>query len=270
MDDIKNISAALVKFHQETSGRVGFDSVNPFFKSKYASLGAVIDHISKHAPKHGLSWLQLPVSSQTKNMVGVKTIVLHESGESISSEIMLPINAALTRLNKEGDAYVVELETPKIAQEVGSVITYLRRYGLAAAFGLYADEDNDSNPAEPTNEKATLPASKVEPRGRAARPYKPDVLITKLEKMATKSEPANERDRQTLVAAIAQVVGDDDDNRHAIQEYLFGYESIKEVEPEMVSAAIAWLSPVYDKDLKSYLLNDLAIRELNLVIDEVL
>lgn len=272
MEDIKNISKALVEFHKDINGRVGFDSVNPFFKSKYASLGAVIDFISKHAPKHGLSWLQLPISSQVVNMVGVRTIVLHESGESISSEIMLPINTSITRLNKDGEAFVFELETPKIAQEVGSVITYLRRYGLAAAFGLYADEDTDANPAETEAEMVVKkPAVKAEakPKPKPARPYESDVLIENLKKMAGKSAPCTQKDRQTLVAAIIQLLETDDpDLRHEMQLVLFGARSIAEVAPEMVSAALAWLNPVWDKEAKVYLFGEYAVDEFDKVRED--
>jgi hypothetical protein len=35
------------------------------------------------------------------------------------------------------------------AQVAGSIITYLRRYALAAALGIYADEDTDGHLAQP-------------------------------------------------------------------------------------------------------------------------
>lgn len=272
MEDIKNISKALVEFHKAVSGRVGFDSVNPFYKSKYASLGAVIDHINKNAPKFGLGWVQLPVSEPEVNMVGVETIVLHESGETIKSRILLPYNTSLARVNKDGEVSRFDIETQKIAQEVGSVITYLRRYGLAAAFGLYADEDTDANPAETEAEMVVMkPAVKAEakPKAKAQRPYSPEVLVANLKKMATKSEPASQKDRQTIVASVIQLLGDDDaDLRHEMQQVLFGHKSIAEVEPELISAAIAWLNPVWDKDSKLYFFNEFAVEEFNKVREE--
>lgn len=271
MEDNKNISKALVEFHKVVSGRVGFDSINPYFKSKYASLGAVIDHINKNAPKFGLGWVQLPVSDPTMNMVGVRTTVIHKSGETITSEILMPYNTVMTKLNKDGEAIRFELETSKLAQEIGSVISYLRRYALASVFGLYADEDNDANPAEPVAEMVGMKvAPKVETKSKAQRPYKPEVLVSNLKKMAAKSEPASQLDRQTLVAALAQIIGDDDNIRHSVQQYLFGHASIKDVPAEMISAGLAWLSPEYSKEQKTYYLTPYAVEELNLVLDEAL
>lgn len=274
MEDNKNISKALVEFHKAVSGRVGFDSINPYFKSKYASLGAVIDHINKNAPKFGLGWVQLPVSDPSMNMVGVRTTVIHESGETITSEILMPYNTVMTKLNKDGEAIRFELETSKLAQDIGSVISYLRRYALASVFGLYADEDNDANPAENTasQEKAEMIVmkpvqSKVKPK--ATRPYEPDVLLANLKKMAAKSEPCTQKDRQTLVAAVIQLLETDDpDLRHEMQLVLFGARSIAEVAPEMVSAALAWLNPVWDKEAKVYLFGEYAVDEFDKVRED--
>lgn len=272
MNEIKNISKALVEFHKEVNCRVAFDSNNPYYNSKYASLGAVIDHISKTAPSFGLSWLQLPTYEPVSHLVGVRTIVLHESGESIESTINMPINTSLTKMdNKTGEIYTTDIETPRIAQEVGSVITYLRRYGLAAAFGLYADEDTDANPSEPPQKLQPVrkPVKKVEAKQKPARPYESDVLIANLKKMAGKSEPCTQKDRQTLVAAIIQLLGTvDPDIRHEMQHVLFGARSIAEVEPEMVSAALAWLSPVWDKEAKVYLFGEYAVDEFNKVRED--
>ena len=95
VNEIKNISKALVEFHKAVNCRVAFDSDNPYYKSKYASLGAVIDHISQNAPNFGLSWLQLPTAEPNSISVGVRTIILHESGESIESTVTMPINTSL-------------------------------------------------------------------------------------------------------------------------------------------------------------------------------
>jgi len=48
------------------------------------------------------------------------------------------------------------------AQVAGSVITYLRRYALAAILGIYADEDTDGNGHEKQPQKREVePASRV-------------------------------------------------------------------------------------------------------------
>ncbi len=251
----KNLSSALVAFHKEASGLVPFDSENPYFKSKYSSLGAIINHINKHAPKHGLSWAQFPVTGYEGMRIGVKTIILHESGESL-----------------ESDFTIAFVGTKNPAQEAGAIITYLRRYGLASAFGLYADEDNDANSVEQErNESAEMVVMKPAPRAntrvsRATRPYESNILIGNLKRMARKSQPATSKDSQILVAALIQLLGDDDpDVRHDVQEILFGHRSIAEVEPEMITAGLSWLSPEWDKDRKTFLLSEYAQEELDAV-----
>lgn len=121
------------------------NATNPFLKSKYADLGAVIATAKPVLAKHGLSYSQHPYGEGGK--IGVETILMHSSGEWLSSGIEL-------------DA--VEERGKSAAQVAGSIITYLRRYALAAALGIYADEDTDGHaprakPAAPrTAEGATL------------------------------------------------------------------------------------------------------------------
>ena len=107
-------------------------SENPFFKSKYADLAEVLRCIKEVAMKHGLSFTQMP--SYEQNTVFVETMLMHSSGEWISSVCGSP--------------------APKLdPQGIGSAITYLRRYSLASVFGL-AQEDDDAN-----GQQGTAPAS---------------------------------------------------------------------------------------------------------------
>ena len=62
------------------------------------------------------------------NTVIVETILAHESGQWIQSELCMP----LAKNDPQG---------------VGSAITYGRRYGLAAIVGIVADDDDDGNAA---------------------------------------------------------------------------------------------------------------------------
>ena len=82
--------------------------------------------------------MQMP--SFENGVVSVETIVMHESGEWISSISSSPISKS----NPQG---------------VGDAITYLRRYSLAAIFGLaQKDDDGNSNsessPQKPANKSA--------------------------------------------------------------------------------------------------------------------
>jgi hypothetical protein len=103
------------------------DSTNPFFKSKYADLGSVKDAAQEALTKYGIAVIQAPKA--TGALVTVTTMLAHESGEWVSEE--------LTAHAKD-----------ESAQSVGSVITYLRRYGLASMAGVTA-EDDDGESAQP-------------------------------------------------------------------------------------------------------------------------
>ncbi len=104
---------------------------NPFFKSKYADLGAVIEAVKEPFAKHGLSYVQFPIEDNGR--VGVETILMHSSGEWMSNKFTV-------QLSKQD------------AQGAGSAITYCRRYGLQAVAGI-PSEDDDGNAASPAAKK---------------------------------------------------------------------------------------------------------------------
>lgn len=121
------VSAALVKVQGELEA-VGFDSTNPFFKSRYASLGAVISTSRPVLAKHGLAILQVPMVDDT--VVSLRTTLVHSSGQTLDGGTM-----EMT-IGTEGKSQV---------QIAGSIITYFRRYAWASVLGMHAEEDRDGN-----------------------------------------------------------------------------------------------------------------------------
>jgi hypothetical protein len=126
-ESIKNLAIALHKA-QEELGRVNFDATNPFLKNQYATLGAIIETSKPILVKNGLSVSQ-PVTSND-GFIGVTTILMHDTGEYIASTATISVE---------------DQKGLSLAQVAGSIITYLRRYSLAAILNLYADEDTDAN-----------------------------------------------------------------------------------------------------------------------------
>lgn len=126
---IKNIGQALLLFHIKMD-TIKFDSVNPFFKSKYASLTHILETIKEPLAECGLVLVQLPCEEN-----GLTTILIHaESGEFIST------------------TYYMKPEKYN-PQAQGSVVTYQRRYCIQAILNLAFDEDDDGNAAtEPKKE----------------------------------------------------------------------------------------------------------------------
>jgi len=134
-ENINEIAKSLSEF-QANVKQPAKDGSNPHFKSKYVTLDGVVNSISECAPKYGLSFIQMPVS--TENGVGVVTVILHVSGQFI-----------------EFDPFILPLEK-KTAQGVGSATTYAKRYSLSAAFGIVSDVDDDGNEATEQQNKSNI------------------------------------------------------------------------------------------------------------------
>ena len=124
-ESVIEIAKALSSFQKEVE-QPSKDKVNPFFKSKYVDLESVVETINKFGPTNGLSFTQWPVTNE-QGMIGVSTLLLHESGEYIEYDPIF--------MKSEKDT----------AQGAGSMITYLKRYSLSAMFGITSDEDDDGN-----------------------------------------------------------------------------------------------------------------------------
>ncbi|MGD9630591.1 MAG: ERF family protein [Pyrinomonadaceae bacterium] len=107
------------------------DSMNPFFKSNYADLSSVWDSCRELLARNGLSVIQGNSIGPNSTII-VETILAHESGQWIQSELCLP----LAKNDPQG---------------VGSAMTYGRRYGLAAIIGIVSDPDDDGNEASNRN-----------------------------------------------------------------------------------------------------------------------
>lgn len=125
-DNIELISAALVAMQGEAQ-HANFDSKNPHFKSKYASLAEVIDTVKPILAKHELAVIQLPGYREGIGHV-LCTRILHKSGQWIEEEMKLnPIK-----------------DDP---QGLGSSLTYSRRYSIPGVAMIASEDDDDGNAA---------------------------------------------------------------------------------------------------------------------------
>ncbi len=98
-------------------------STNPFHKSKYADLGAVLDAIEPALEANNLLIIQGGFDSHT----AVTTRLVHaDSDQWLEIDMSSPLKS----------------EDP---QGVGSAITYLRRYSIMSLFCLRAENDDDGN-----------------------------------------------------------------------------------------------------------------------------
>lgn len=140
---IGKLSKALASV-QSNLATASKNATNPHFKSKYADLNAIWDVCREPLAKNGLSIMQ-GNSVGLDGTIIVETILAHESGEWIQSELSMPL-------------------AKRDPQGVGSAVTYGRRYGLAAIVGIVADVDDDGNHASGHNSAPVQQAPRPVPQ----------------------------------------------------------------------------------------------------------
>ncbi len=109
------------------------DSVNPHFKSKFASLGAVLKAIRKACD--GIAYIQAfdVADMGGESIIHIKSWVQDGDGRLELSRLRMPIT-----------------DNP---QQQGSIITYYRRYVAVTDWGIVGEEDDDAESAmKPKND----------------------------------------------------------------------------------------------------------------------
>ena len=115
------------------------NATNPHFRSHYADLASIWDACRGPLNTNGLSIVQFPCDGEV-GRIGLCTMIVHSSGEWMSETITV-------KALKEDPQFL------------GGVLTYLRRYSLAAVVGVTATEDDDGNAAStPANARVSAPA----------------------------------------------------------------------------------------------------------------
>lgn len=128
---IATLAAALVAAQAELENATK-NATNPHFKNRYADLAAIIEAVKPVLASHGIAVIQLPAFEE--GVVSVETILLHKSGEWMSGIAGAPAQ----KMDPQG---------------VGSAITYLRRYSLAAACNIAQEDDDGAAASRPTTRK---------------------------------------------------------------------------------------------------------------------
>jgi ERF superfamily protein len=104
------------------------------FSYSYADLADIWEAIRKPLSDNELAVTQLFVAELGKNYL--QTMIIHSSGEWMKS--------------------LLELDSHEKIQELGSEITYLRRYGISSILGIVADEDEDGQAAHHSSKRAPI------------------------------------------------------------------------------------------------------------------
>lgn len=134
-DNIADLSAALVAASAElVSVNKSREAAIPTksggsYAYRYAALEDVLDTVRPVLAKHGLTVTQT-ASNQNADFLTISTAILHRSGQYIVFDSLA-------------------LPNGRTAQEIGSAITYGRRYHLLACLNLAASDDDDGAAAAP-------------------------------------------------------------------------------------------------------------------------
>ena len=122
---MKNLAKALAAFQADhhSAKRGGTGNYGT-----YVTLADALQAVQP-ATAYGLAHSQT-MEHIYENLMAVKTTLLHESGESITSSLPIPFKYEGGRGNS--------------MQQLGSALTYARRYGLLSIYGLAGDDDDDA------------------------------------------------------------------------------------------------------------------------------
>jgi hypothetical protein len=158
-ENINEIAMALAKMQATLTGAIK-DANNPFFHANYADLESIWQSIRKPLTDNGLAIVQ--VGGFEGDKYTLITMLTHTSGQWISGSMAInPVKSD--------------------PQSLGSALTYMRRYGVAAIVGQ-VQVDDDGNVGSDKTKKTDV---QVNPQGKpdriesqAAMDLKDKTLIT--------------------------------------------------------------------------------------------
>lgn len=129
-DTVAAIAAALAQAQSEIKN-IEKGKVNPHFKSRYADIADGLEVIRPILSKNKIALVQATNYNADTGIFMLNTRLIHSSGEWIESSYPLPASGK--------------------AAEIGSAITYARRYAAFALVGVAGtDEDVDGSDAADT------------------------------------------------------------------------------------------------------------------------
>lgn len=133
-DTIGKISADLAKA-QSVLKNPGKDAVNPHYRNEYLTLGSGLNVIRDTLSKHNIAFIQ--ATRIDGDILILETRLTHSSGEWLEAE------------------YPV-CRFPAKPQEMGSAMTYAKRYALFSFVGIAGEDDDDGNAANNTTVSAPV------------------------------------------------------------------------------------------------------------------
>ena len=136
---------------------------------KYTTISSILEVVKDALSKNGLAVVQAPMPCEPGS-ISLRTTLMHSSGQWIASQLTMK----------------AENVSP---QKIGSVITYARRYALAALLGV-GQEDDDAQSVQDEYEK------------RARKEEKQRVQQVRKQAEAENPDPPSYEMRQALMATL--------------------------------------------------------------------
>ncbi len=124
-ETIGKLAEALAKAQKNIKAAIK-GAQNPFFKSSYADLPAIVAACREQLASNGIAVIQS--TGFDVDGVFLQTMLVHSSGEWVSG------------------TYPIRPVKPD-PQSMGSAVTYARRYCLAAMVGVVAEDEDDDGAA---------------------------------------------------------------------------------------------------------------------------
>ena len=145
---VQNLVTALAAFHTDV-GKITKASKAQY--GLYANLATVLEAVTGPLALHGLIVTQT-FTPWDGGYTILRTTLAHSSGESIVSEVVMPLEA-----NPRNQLH-----------SFGAACTYLRRYALLAILNLAAEDDDGESFGSSTQKLAARSTSPSKPPSRAA------------------------------------------------------------------------------------------------------
>jgi hypothetical protein len=122
--DLIKVQGSLPNIKKDAKGNYG----------KYVTLDAIHESVLPLLSKHNLAWVTMPVDLDGDAYLDYK--LMHTSGERLEGSMKLNVSQPTM-------------------QQLGSAITYAKRYAICAVLGVTADDDDDAESATKAPYKAT-------------------------------------------------------------------------------------------------------------------
>lgn len=146
--DITQLAKAMLAVQKQLTPATR-DATNPYTRSRYATLNAVMDACKSALLDNGIWLTQITVPSDPGTIALLTKLTHAETGQYQASVTVLP------------------LQKPD-CQGAGSAITYARRYALTAMLGMVTEDDDDGEGAKlPPKPTRPIPSPQLQSQPQA-------------------------------------------------------------------------------------------------------